>query len=103
MGRKQIKSEWKSKWSEDRPTVGYCYPVCEVVYYYTNKKTKPYILKNLDGTTHWFLKTSTGRVIDLTADQIDDEFDYNSGVKKSFMTSKISNRGKILLEILRLT
>ena len=96
MGKNHLKSQWRDQWTEDRVTTGYCYPVSEVVFHFTNRNTDSYILKNSDNTTHWFLRTKTGRVIDLTADQIDGYFDYDSGVQRRFMTKEISMRGKIL-------
>lgn len=102
MGKKYLKVG-KDKWTADRPTTGYCYVVSELVYHYSNIRTQPYTLTHTDGGTHWFLKTkSTGEIIDLTADQIDGDFDYDSGIRRSFLTKQISKRGRILAQLLGL-
>lgn len=99
MGRKYIKQPWKGKWSEEKPTTGYCYVVSEFLYYYVFKKhAEIYILRTDDHGvkgSHWFLKCD-GKVIDLTADQFKKPIDYSLGKRRHFMTNTPSKRAKIL-------
>lgn len=52
--------------------------------------------------THWFLKGPDGEVIDLTDDQFDCELDYSQGKPQNFMTTAVSQRGRILAGLLGL-
>ena len=53
--------------------------------------------------THWFIKGAGGDIIDLTADQFDEPVDYTKGKPHNFRTKQISERGKILADLLGLT
>lgn len=59
-------------------------------------------MKTSDSETHWFLRCADGKVIDLTDDQFDEPVDYTQGRPQNFMTKEISNRGKILADLLGL-
>lgn len=104
MGRKYLKPQFRDQWTPDRPTTGYCYVVAEVVYHYLAPKgSRPYVMKNCENGTHWFIKDPSGSVIDLTADQFDEPIDYTQGKPQNFLTKDISKRGKILANLLELT
>jgi hypothetical protein len=105
MGKKHLKPQYKNQWTPERPTTGYCYVVAEVVYHYLAPKgSRPYFMKTGVNETHWFIKDPDGKVIDLTADQFDDELlDYEKGKTQNFQTPQISKRGKILADLLGLT
>jgi hypothetical protein len=100
MGKKYL-TAGKGEWTPEKPTTGYCYVVSEYVYHYLAPfGTKSYRLKTEDGS-HWFLKYPNGKIIDLTADQSDKVFKYEDAVETPFRTSKISERGAILANILK--
>lgn len=104
MGRKYLKPQFRDQWTPERPTTGYCYVVAEVVYHYLAPKgNRPYVMKIGENETHWFIKDSDGRVIDLTADQFDEPIDYTQGHPQNFLTKEISKRGKMLADLLGLT
>lgn len=104
MGRKYLKPLYKDRWTPKRPTIGYCYVVAEVVYHYLAPKgSRPYVMKIGENEKHWFIKTSEGGVIDLTADQFDEPIDYTQGKSQNFQTKEISKRGKMLADLLGLT
>ncbi len=104
MGEKYLKSQFKLLWTPDRPTIGYCYVVAEVVYHYLAPKgSRPYVMKTRENKRHWFIKDPSGRVIDPTADQFDEPQDYTQGKPQNFLTKDISKRGKILANLLELT
>ncbi|MEW6525459.1 MAG: hypothetical protein AB1444_02170 [Spirochaetota bacterium] len=103
MGRKYLKPQFRDKWTQERPTTGYCYVVAEVVYHYMAPKgSRPYVMKTGENETHWFIKDPEGRIIDLTADQFDEPIDYAIGKPRNFLTKKISKRGKMLANLLGL-
>lgn len=104
MGRKHLQPAYKDQWTPERPITGYCYVVAEVVYHYLAPEgCRPYVMKTSDSETHWFLRCADGKVIDLTDDQFDEPVDYTQGKPQNFMTKEISNRGKILADLLGLT
>ena len=101
MGKKYLRSPYKEQWTPARPTTGYCYVVSEVVYhYFAPKGSKSYVLKTGDNSTHWFLKSPAGEVIDLTADQFDKTVPYEKAKPHAFLTKTISKRGKVLSKLL---
>lgn len=103
MGKKHLKPQYKDDWTPERPTTGYCYVVAEVAYHYLSpEEYKPHVMKTGDNETHWFLKNSSGDIIDLTAGQFDKVSDYSKGRPHNFRTKDISKRGKILAELLGL-
>jgi hypothetical protein len=104
MGRKYLKPQFRDQWTPERPTTGYCYVMAEVAYHYLALKgSRPYVMKIGENETHWFIKDSDGRVIDLTADQFDEPIDYTQGHPQNFLTKEISKRGKMLADLLGLT
>jgi len=92
MGPKYLKSSYKSKWSRERPTTGYCYVVSEFLYHYIFKRNVDVYFTRVGKGTHWYLKQD-GKIIDLTADQfIDETVNYNKGQRASFITKHPSKR-----------
>lgn len=103
MGKKYVKPQYRSEWTPERPTTGYCYVVAEVTYHYLAPKgSKPYVMKTGATETHWFLKDPAGKVIDPTADQFNELPDYSTGRPNGFLTKDISKRGRILADLLGL-
>ena len=103
MGKKHLKPKYKSDWTPERPTTGYCYVVTEVAYHHlAPEEYAPYVMKTGENETHWFLKNQEGDIIDLTADQFNIPLDYSKGKRQNFMTKQISKRGKWLSESLGL-
>lgn len=101
MGKKYVNKQYRDEWTSERPTTGYCYIVAEVVYHYLAPKgSKPYVMKTGIDETHWFIKRADGNIIDLTADQFDEPVDYTKGKPQNFLTKEISNRGRILADLL---
>jgi hypothetical protein len=84
----------KDHWNPDRPTTGYCYVVSEVVSYAMKSNTvehKVFRLNLENGESHWFIrlgKEGDGEIIDLTADQIDDMYEYKKAKRKGFNKNK---------------
>jgi len=103
MGRKHLKPQYRKLWTPQTPTVGYCYVVCEVIHHcLASCKTRPHILKTRPNRTHWFLKLPNGQVIDWTANQFSKQLSYNEARPAAFLTKKMSQRGKILADLLGL-
>jgi hypothetical protein len=102
MGTKYLKPPWRKEWSKERPTTGYCYVVSEVIYHYLAPKgSRPFVIKN-ENYNHWFIRDPDGSPIDQTADQFDEPVDYTLGKPHNFRTKPISNRGRVLAELLGL-
>jgi len=103
MGKKHLRSQYKARWTPERPTTGYCYVVAEVLYHYLAPEGyRPCVMKTGANDTHWFLKGQDGSVIDLTEDQFDELLNYSEGKPQNFMTTEISRRGAILADLLGL-
>lgn len=102
MGEKHLKQPYKTQWTPERPTTGYCYVVTEMVYHcLAPRGSKSYVLKTED-INHWFIRQPNGQVIDLTADQFDIPLQYEKGKPQAFLTKNISKRGQILADLLGL-
>lgn len=84
----------KSLWHAERPTIGYCYTVSEVVSYLMKSRGiqhKTYRLDLGNGESHWFIKLGDdgqGEIIDLTADQTDDPYEYDKARPKGFQKNR---------------
>lgn len=50
---------------------------------------------------HWFLILADGKVIDPTADQFTEPFDYSKGQGKGFLTKHPSGKAQHLLDIIK--
>ena len=103
MGKKHLKDQYKDRWTPDRPTTGYCYVVAEVLYHFLAPEGyQPHVMKTGGDDTHWFLKGPDGDVIDLTDDQFDYRLDYSQGKARDFTQQEISERGRMLADLLDL-
>ena len=65
----------------DHFTRGHCYAASEALYHLVAKDLgyKPMVLPLGDGQTHWFLRNSSGEVLDVTAEQFPNPIDYSKG------------------------
>ena len=103
MGKRNLKgSELKAMWSENCPTIGYCYVVSEYVHHFCMKKrTLPFVIKDVtSGGTHWFLKTEKNEIIDLTLDQRKKAYPYKKGRRQKFRTANPSKRTLLLAKLM---
>lgn len=99
MGKDLLKKKDKERWTPERPTTGYCYVVCQVIYHCLKPNDCEVFCKKMeDGGNHYFIKLkSSGMIIDLTADQFDYELDYSKNCSKPRRWLKeITKRGKVL-------
>jgi hypothetical protein len=93
MGKEWLKKAFISKWTPECPTTGRCYHVSEVIKKYYLPEGQPWFVK-IDGENHWFIKTSTGEIIDLAKDQYDVPIPYEKAKHHAFQPepSKASKR-----------
>jgi len=113
-------------WRADRPTIGCCAAVSSMIYCYhpIQDEVVPIQLKP-NGGSHWILglpveeiqisrakddgyivvnidigggKKKPHIIVDLTADQTDENFDYEIGKRRAFMHPSPSKRTKLLAE-----
>ena len=96
MGKDYLKKSYKSQWTPERPTTGYCYIVSQVIHYCLFPNSKSWCMKLKNNKTHWFIKLLDGTIIDLTADQFDETIDYSKAHQQNFMNNIFSNNSKVL-------
>ncbi len=75
-----IVEQWKRKVNlKGVPTTGYCHRVTEAVYRMELMPDGFKVHRKKDESgSHWFFKHKNGEVIDLTADQFDEGYDYTN-------------------------
>lgn len=79
---------------------GHCYVASEAAYYLLGGREEgwqPCHIYHL-GASHWYLRHSTGAILDLTAEQFQSPLNYENGGGKGFLTNKPSKRCKLLLQ-----
>jgi len=109
IGNSLLKQPYKDAWSEDNPTLGYCYVVSEALYHYAVDGTvTPRVISFPEGGTHWYLQTEEG-IVDFTSEQFPFDVDYAASNRCPFFkggvqTSRgyISKRGHIIAQKLGL-
>lgn len=101
-----LSKEWKKKKSDlgiinVHKTFGHCYLVTETAYHLLGGKEegwKPFYLKQ-DGESHWFLKHSSGFILDISAPQFGTTYiHYDLARGKGFLTKGPSKRTKRLIQ-----
>ncbi len=111
LGNRFLKEPYKSRWSEDNPTLGYCYIVSEAFYHYGGLENPvPYVMSFPDGGTHWWLRDGD-KIVDFTGNQFPEKVDYSKGVRCPFFKGgvttpnggHISKRGQHIAELLGLS
>ena len=73
------------------PYWGKCYIVSEAIYYYMGGKEsgfKPMNMKH-ENTSHWFIMSPLGSIIDETAKQYETRPDYTKAKCKAFLPTKL--------------
>ena len=82
-------------------TQGHCYAATEAAYHFFAKAAGfvPYVAKNEDGSTHWWLDhPETGQIIEPTFPQLrEDAFIYKKGKRKGFQNPTPSKRARIIM------
>lgn len=79
---------------------GNCYVASEALYHLLGGKAagwKPMTLKH-EGDTHWFLKHSSGLIVDPTVSQFDSPPPYERAVGRGFLTKEPSRRASELMQ-----
>ena len=80
-------------------TTGHCYVASEAAYYLLGGKDEgwtPQFIRHL-GCPHWFLKHSSGMILDLTYNQFKSPVDYTKARGTGFLTKTPSKRTKKLM------
>lgn len=110
LGNTLLKEPYKSAWTEDNPTLGYCYVVSEAIFHYGGLvNPTPFVISFPEGGTHWFIR-SENEIIDYTVEQFPFPVDYNAANRCPFFKGGvetpsgkfISKRGQIVAELLNL-
>lgn len=87
------------------PMAGHCYIASEAYFHLAGETVGPCVLKVNLGTkkfpewsTHWFLETPMGVVIDITAAQFKRKLEYSLAKRCGFLTKGPSKRAQVLIE-----
>jgi hypothetical protein len=80
-------------------TAGHCYVASEAVYHALGGKAAGYTPMQIkhEGTSHWFLKHSSGKILDATSDQFATAVPYEKAKGRGFLTKEPSRRAKTLM------
>jgi len=83
------------------PLAGLCYVLSEAFHFLYGKRfgLTPYRARHY-GLTHWWLQTTAGKVIDLTAGQYTRPFPYSKGRAGGFLTKRPCRRTRAILRLL---
>jgi hypothetical protein len=88
------------KMSGKNKFTGHCYVASEALWHLLGGRESdyfPHVLRH-NGDTHWFLKSSAGKVVDITCKQFSLSPDYAIATRCSFLTEKPSQRCRKLLD-----
>lgn len=78
---------------------GYCYVAAEALYYLLGGREAGLTAKRAPcpGGEHWWVEGQHGKLIDATADQFGEDFDYSTGVASRFLTAEPSPRAVTIM------
>ncbi len=82
------------------PLAGHCYVASEAFYHLSGGKKSgltPMVVR-CGKSTHWYLRASKNKYIDITEGQFLKPVNHSEGVGCGFLTSQPSKRAKILIE-----
>jgi len=87
--------------NRSHPLAGLCYVLSEAFYHLYGERFRLRPMRaRYYGTTHWWLETESGKVIDLTAEQYSGRFPYHKGRCGGFLTKEPSRRTKAILTLI---
>ena len=102
VGPKGLAEHLRHKWSRDNPCSQFCYRMAEVVTR-TNRIPPHFRLvttKNKQGDSHYFFQERyTGEILDLTADQYPEGYDYTRS-KPATLLPQMSEGSLMVVEAL---
>lgn len=78
---------------------GHCYVASEAAYHLlggSSSKWKPMFIRH-EGSPHWFLRSSDGEILDITASQFSSPVPYEKARGNGFLTSHPSRRASIVI------
>lgn len=81
---------------------GNCYVSCEALYHLLGGKKAGWKPMNMrwEGDSHWFLKHTSGLILDPTVNQFKKTPDYSNATGRGFLTKKPSKRAVKLMRII---
>lgn len=79
---------------------GNCYVTSEALYHLLGGKSAGFTPMRMryKGDVHWFLRHSSGLILDPTVQQFSTAPDYTKAVGAGFLTKSPSKRAKVLME-----
>lgn len=90
----------KSFKSHSCNTGGHCYVASEALYHLLGGKDAGYTPMNInhEGVSHWFLRHSSGQILDPTAEQFKTKVPYDKARGRGFLTKQPSKRAQTLMK-----
>jgi len=95
-----LTEELKSPNYGSHPMSGYCYIASEAFYHMIGGKESGFIpctIKHED-VSHWYLKHTSGKIVDITKLQFKTTPDYNKGRGRGFLTKRPSKKAQIIID-----
>lgn len=98
LGIKNVQPQYRELWTPEKPRLGLCYPIAELVNDRLGELATPMTIPTRLGK-HWWVNVSEEIPIDLAQD---DDYDYSQGKKSFFMPTKdgMSKRARFLKEFI---
>jgi hypothetical protein len=103
MGAKELKAPLRKEWSTENPTRNFCYVIAEMVLNYCAPGGSAYSLPiQGDQAKHYFVRTYTGTLLDLAAEQFPEYsvVHYEDAKKTHFQFPSPSRRARRLWELM---
>ncbi len=97
-----LKRPWRDNAGAD-PMSGQCYVASEALFHLIGGKGAgwtPMVLRH-EGTTHWFLKHQSGKIVDITASQFRTPVPYDQARGCGFLTREPSRRAAEVIRRVR--
>jgi hypothetical protein len=99
-----LKPGYRSMHDPENPTAGHCYHAAEALWHLLDGRASgwtPYVHREEDGVTHWWLRHRDGTIADPTAAQYQgDPLPYDRGLGKGcgFLTYWPSQRAQSIID-----
>jgi len=90
---KFLKPEYRDN---ENPYYGHCYVASEVLFHKLGGKKEGYTVHrmNHENTSHWFIKSQNGRILDPTVLQFRTKPNYDQAKRSAFLTQAPSKRAQ---------
>lgn len=90
--------------ADEHPQAGHCYAATEAAFHCLGGAEAgwaPYVARDEEGGTHWWLRHRSGLIFDVTKAQftaLGQQPPYAAGKGKGFLTARPSKRARLIIE-----